>query len=61
MRTITYVNNDQDLQTSYDLPVTSATDAIACSLSIMVAFSSVVGRIGLIETFILTLFGTIFY
>lgn len=47
-RTITYANVGEDLQSSYNLPVSSVTDAIACSISLMIAFSSVVGRVGLI-------------
>lgn len=60
-RQITYANVGIDLQTSYALPVTSLADAIACSISLMVAFSSFVGRVSTLEVFFLTIFGSFLY
>ena len=36
-------------------------DAIACSISLMIAFSPVIGRVSLLEVFFLTLFGSWVY
>jgi len=58
---ISYVNEGEDSQISLSLPVSSMADAIACSISLMVAFSSIVGRIAVAEIFILTIFGTFCY
>ena len=60
-RQISYVNEGEDSQISLSLPVSSMADAIACSISLMVAFSSVVGRIAVAEIFVLTIFGTFCY
>ncbi len=46
-RQISYVNEGIDSQNSYALPLTSMVDAIACSISLMVAFSSFVGRVAI--------------
>ena len=58
---ISYVNAGTDQQLSYNLPVSSMVDAIACSISMLVAFSSFVGRVGILAVYFLTLFGTFFY
>lgn len=36
-------------------------EAIACAISMSVAFNAVVGRIGLLEIFVMTFFGAFFY
>ena len=56
------MNRNEDLQLqTYQLPVSSMADAIACSISLMIAFSPVVGRVSLPEIFLLTLFGPFAY
>ena len=58
---ITLANVGEDLQVSRNLPVTSMVDAIACSVSLLVAFSALVGRVGIAELFFLSLIGTFLY
>ena len=58
---IALVNFDEDSQITNNLPVTSMVDAIACSISLLVAFSPLVGRVGFPEIFFLSAFGTMFY
>ena len=50
-----------DRQCTSLLPSGPFVEAIACAISMAVAFNSVVGRIGLIEVFILCLFGSALY
>ena len=54
-------NYGTDRQSTTGLPTASFTDAIACALSIMVAACPVIGRVGLLEIFFLTLFGSFLY
>ena len=58
---ISLVNVGQDRFEEYRYTHYSFVDAIACALANVVAFGSLVGRVQLIETFLLTLFGTFLY
>ena len=59
---VSYANKGEDLQLmTYNLPVSSMADAIACSISLLIAFSPVIGRVSLLEVFFLTLFGSWVY
>ena len=59
--TIGFSNYLDDRQSNSNLPTASFTDAVACSISLLVAVSPVIGRIGIFEVFFLTLFGPFFY
>lgn len=58
---VTLSNIGNDRQTTTMLPSGPFVEGIACALSMAVAFNSVVGRIGLLETFVMTFLGTFFY
>ena len=58
---IGFSNFQNDRQTNSDLFTASFVDAIACGISLLVAMSPVIGRIGLFELFFLTLLGPFLY
>ncbi len=56
---ITNVSNDR--QASQMLSSSPLTDYIACFISLVIAYSGVIGRIGNLEVYFLTVFGTFIY
>lgn len=58
---VTLSNYAVDRQLTTLLPSGPFVEGITCALSLAVAFNTVVGRIGLLELFFLTLFGAFFY
>lgn len=58
---VTLSNVGVDRQTTTLLPSGPIAEAIAMAISLAVAFNSVVGRIGLLELFLLTFLGAFFY
>lgn len=58
---VTISNYGNDRQVTTLLPSGPFVEGITCALSLAVAANSVIGRIGLLELFFLTLFGAFFY
>lgn len=58
---VTIANTFNNRQESTILETGPFVEAIGCAISLTVAFSSVIGRIGLLEVFFLTLFGSFLY
>lgn len=56
----TYENNTISFDPS-DASFGDMNEALKCSLAIIVAFSSILGRAGILEAYILSIFGTIVY
>lgn len=61
--TLSFTNykQDRDLGMIESYTYSSIADAIACAISMLVAFSALVGRIQPFEVFFLTVFGSFFY
>jgi hypothetical protein len=58
---ISFASVDKEPYYTDDLTHASFADAIACAICMILTFSPVVGRIQLIESFFMTLFGAFFY
>lgn len=59
--TLSFLNKGQDRGITTALTHASIADAIACAISLIIAFSALVGRIQILEVFFLTLFGSFLY
>jgi hypothetical protein len=58
---VTLTNINVERLISPDLNSGAMVEGIACAISMTVAFNPVIGRVGLLEVFFLTLFGAFFY
>lgn len=58
---VSITNMSNDRQTSQMLSSSPLTDYIACFISLVIAYSGVIGRIGNLEVYFLTVFGTFIY
>lgn len=58
---ISFANIGQDRANTSDYTHASLVDAIACSIAMLVAYASLIGRIQALEVLIMTAFGAFFY
>lgn len=58
---VTFSNIGVDRQDTFELPSASFIDGIACGFALIVAVTPVLGRVGLFEVLLMSLFGSFFY